>query len=497
MTVPVCVESAEIPMTASETPQSISSSLGQPALGGGTPSQAGTASSASSANPPGSSGATGTSGAAGSSVIPGPSAGRVQLEPGKGKSASKPRPPIVLIVILIAALAGAGWYFTRPKVVSAQIHVSGRIEGYETNVGPKIGGRIDFISSREGDEVKKGQPLVKISDDDIQAQLRGARARYKRSQDKAEEATYQIKVVQSQINEARLLLTQSGEDTHAQIDQAEANLAQNAAKLSESRALLTQAQADWELAVLRKKRFAVLAAKGAVSQDEDDQAVTTESTTKALVEAKGSLIVAAKKQLSVAVATLSQARSSRFNPAMKSARLLALQQQLIQAQYSLKSANQDINDAKAEQDQIMANIAYLNVLSPIDGVVTARVVEPGAVVVPGQNLMSLINLDTVYLRGYIPEGVLGRVKVGQKAKVVLDSSPKTPFDGTVIEIDPEGSFTPENIYFKDDRVKQVFGIKIGITRPDRLAKPGMPADAEILTDEPGETNAANTASPGH
>jgi HlyD family secretion protein len=93
--------------------------------------------------------------------------------------------------------------------------------------------------------------------------------------------------------------------------------------------------------------------------------------------------------------------------------------------------------------------------------------------------------------------VIGRVKVGQHAKVVLDSNATKPFDGTVIEIDPEGSFTPENIYFKDDRVKQVFGIKIGITRPDRLAKPGMPADAEILTDEPGAIDGANTDGKAH
>ncbi|MBS1995838.1 MAG: hypothetical protein JSS86_05985, partial [Cyanobacteria bacterium SZAS LIN-2] len=70
-------------------------------------------------------------------------------------------------------------------------------------------------------------------------------------------------------------------------------------------------------------------------------------------------------------------------------------------------------------------------------------------------------------------------------------------DGTVIQIDPEGSFTPENIYFKDDRVKQVFGIKIGITRPDRLAKPGMPADAEILINEQVKADAADVNTSGH
>ena len=410
--------------------------------------------------------------------------------------AAKKRPPILLILLVLATVGGAYWYFTRPVVNDNALHVSGRIEGYETNVGPKVGGRVDFISSREGDEVKKGQPLVKISDDDIQAQLRGARARYLKSQEKAEEAEYQIKVIESQIDEAKLSLTQSGEDARAQIDQAEANVAQAEARLSESQAQLAQAKADWELAKLRKTRFDMLASKGAVSQDEDDQAVTTESTTRALVDSKGSSLQAAKKQLAVAKASLNQARSTRLNPAMKSARIVALQQQLMQSQYSLKSAKHDISDARAEEDQIVANIAYLNVLSPIDGIVTARAVEPGAVVVPGTTLLSLINLDTVYLRGYVPEGQIGRVKVGQKARVQLDTNKSQALEGTVIQIDPEGSFTPENIYFKDDRVKQVFGIKIGISRPDRLAKPGMPADAEILINEPAApANFSNPSEP--
>jgi HlyD family secretion protein len=85
------------------------------------------------------------------------------------------------------------------------------------------------------------------------------------------------------------------------------------------------------------------------------------------------------------------------------------------------------------------------------------------------------------------------VRVGQEAKIILDSSPDKPFTGQISQIDPEGSFTPENIYFKDDRVKQVFGIKIRINQPDRFAKPGMPADATIMLD--GSINGAeNSAS---
>jgi HlyD family secretion protein len=83
------------------------------------------------------------------------------------------------------------------------------------------------------------------------------------------------------------------------------------------------------------------------------------------------------------------------------------------------------------------------------------------------------------LRGYIPEGEIGKIRVGQAARVFLDSSPNQPFTAHVSQIDTKASFTPENIYFKQDRVKQVFGVKLAIDDPAGLAKPGMPADAEI------------------
>jgi HlyD family secretion protein len=394
-------------------------------------------------------------------------------------------PPRPVIILLLLAVVGAVYFaytkFAQPVADTGVIKVSGRIEGYETNIGPKIGGRVDFIAAREGEQIKKGQLLVKISDDDIQAQLRSAKAKRLRAMEQAQEAGYQIGVVESQINEAKLRLTQSGEDAQAQIAQAESNVAQAQARLSEAQAQLTQSRSDLQLALVRKQRYGFLASRGAVTTDENDQAVTTAQTSQAVVTAKESSVDAARKQLNVALAALNQARSTRLNPGMRRAQIEAFEAQLKQARFNLLSAKQDVASTKADEEQIAANIAYLNVLSPIDGVVTARSVEPGAVVVPGQTLLSLINLETVYLRGYVPEGRIGEVRIGQKAKVYLDSSPNKPFEGTVIQIDPEGSFTPENIYFKDDRVKQVFGIKIGITQPDRFAKPGMPADAEILT----------------
>ncbi len=409
----------------------------------------------------------------------------------KVKATASPRssghtlPPVFLplaIAVLVLSVGGYFlWRWLHPGE-AGRLHVSGRIEGYEVNIGAKIGGRVDFIAVREGDTVTTGQPIVKISDDDIQAQLRGANARLQKAVDQREQAQDQIQVTKSQIDEANYNFHQARQDMLGRITQATEQVSASEAQLSQAEADLKQAQYDLSLAAIRKERYGKLVAKGAVMQDQYDQAATTYDTAAATVAARQAAVEAARKQLSAQKGFLTQARATRFNPPIRSAQVDALEKQEKLYEAQLRAAAKEIANAKAAVDEIKANISYLNINSPINGITTARAVEPGAVVVPGQTVLSLINLDTVYLRGYVPEGQIGRVRVGQKALVYLDSAPKKGIDGQVIEIDPVASFTPENIYFRDDRVKQVFGIKIGISHPGGFCKPGMPADADIVTE---------------
>jgi HlyD family secretion protein len=103
------------------------------------------------------------------------------------------------------------------------------------------------------------------------------------------------------------------------------------------------------------------------------------------------------------------------------------------------------------------------------------------VVASGRTLLTLLDPATVYLRGFIPQGEIGRVRLGQQARIYLDSDPRRPLAARVAEVDAQASFTPETIYFQRDRVRQVFGLKLAIEDPAGYAKPGMPADAEILS----------------
>lgn len=394
------------------------------------------------------------------------------------------RPPKLVLYILAIVLAAFACYFIWTnffkKAPENAVFVSGRIEGYETDLSPKVGGRVDFVALREGNLAKRGQLVAQLSDEDLKAQLRAAESRIRKAGDNARRAAEQLTVVRKQMDQAEMRLSQARETSRGQIAEADARAAQADARVLEANANLSQAQSSLDLARIRLSRFTALVKKGAVTKDEYDQAQATFLDAGALVEARKASVKAALKESGAAEAALTQARSSRFDPGVRKEDVSVLTAQLNQASHDLDAANQEVTTAKAQRDEVLANLAYLKIESPIDGVVTARTAEPGEVVTPGQPVLSIIDLSRVYLRGYVPEGQIGKVFVGQKTKVYIDAFPNQPFSGRVIEIDPVGSFTPENIYFKDDRVKQVFGIKVGFDEPKGLAKPGMPADAEIL-----------------
>ena len=100
---------------------------------------------------------------------------------------------------------------------------------------------------------------------------------------------------------------------------------------------------------------------------------------------------------------------------------------------------------------------------------------------PSRPLLRIVDLNQVYLRGFIPGGQIAQIRVGQPARVYLDNDPnhQNPLKAKIAAVDAQASFTPENVYFQKDRVEQVFGVKLTLERPGGFAKPGMPADAEI------------------
>ena len=189
---------------------------------------------------------------------------------------------------------------------------------------------------------------------------------------------------------------------------------------------------------------------------------------------------ASRKQVAAAEAALVRARAQLDNIAIQDANRQTLLRQAEAHKAKIAAAQADVEADRAALRKIEADIADLQIRAPIAGTILTRSAEPGKVIQPGQTIFTMVDLTKLYLRGFVPEGEVGKVKVGQKAEVYLDSNPKQAVPAEVIRIDPDVMFTPENTYFKEDRVKQVMGLKLGLRGAYGYAKPGMPADGHIL-----------------
>jgi HlyD family secretion protein len=145
----------------------------------------------------------------------------------------------------------------------------------------------------------------------------------------------------------------------------------------------------------------------------------------------------------------------------------------------ISGARDKKESAAAQVDLLRKKVHDCVLLAPCAGTITLRGVEPGELVTLGMNLLRITYLEKVKLMIYVGEKDLGKVRIGQRADVSIDSYQKRVFEGTVVYISPSAEFTPKNVQTKEERTKLVFGVKIEINNPDGTLKPGLPADAKI------------------
>ena len=377
----------------------------------------------------------------------------------------------VVAALLVAGLgAYAVWRFVLapPGLPPGVLAVSGRIEGDDAAVAAKTAGRIREITVREGDRVEAGQVIAVLDDEQIRAREHQATAAVRQAEARVRLARHQIAVLEEQLRQSQLGVDQARADAQGRVNEAEAKLAAAEAQLAQAEAAHAQAKWDREAAERLFKRELI-------AEQEARRAESNE-------EAQAAVVAASRRQVEAARGALTAARASLVNPAIRSSQAAAVESQILQAQADISAAQAEAERARAQLEEARANRNDLQVVAPFTGTVATRTAEPGEVVMAGTPIVTLVNLAEVYLRGFVPEGQIGRVRVGQPARVYLDSAPTTPIEARVTRIDPQASFTPENTYFREDRVKQVVGVKLQLHGAVGFAKPGMPADGEILVD---------------
>jgi HlyD family secretion protein len=380
---------------------------------------------------------------------------------------------IVIILLLLVALAAAAFliwklFFAKRGVPKNVVVLSGRIEGDDSAVAPITTGRILEMRFREGDSVKAGESISILGYEQLRARQDQALAALRQAEARARSAQDQIAILMQQLRQSQLQMEQAKIDAQGRVAQARQDMASALADL-------IQQEAAYNLALFDRESYSRLARTGAVSERQGREAVS-----KAAQQA--AVVAAAKRRYEAACGALATAKANLVNPLIRGAEAEAVRKQITQQEAEISAANAGAEQARAQLREAEENRRDLIVTAPFDGTITTRTAEPGEVVTAGTPVVTMLDLTKVYLRGFIPEGEIGKVKVGQPARVYLDSNPNKPLEAYVSRIDPQATFTPENTYFRNERVKQVVGVKLQLKEGFGFAKPGMPADGAILVE---------------
>jgi HlyD family secretion protein len=170
---------------------------------------------------------------------------------------------------------------------------------------------------------------------------------------------------------------------------------------------------------------------------------------------------------------MAQARLREAEEQLQLTRKGPRKERIEQARASLEHARESLGLAETR-------LGYATLGSPLTGVVLSHNVEPGEHVAPGTPVISVGDIECTWLRAYVNETDLGRVKLGQRARVTTDTYPDKTYEGRLSFIASQAEFTPKSVQTQKERVKLVYRVKIDIPNPEMELKPGMPADAEIL-----------------
>jgi HlyD family secretion protein len=385
----------------------------------------------------------------------------------------------ILVLALVVAgsilLAGCGLW---NKNSGNNITLSGNMELTQINVAFKTPGRLIDLPMEEGVEVRQGTVIARLDVDQLQKQ----RAREQASLAVAESQMVQHK---TSIQYQKASLEADIEIRQAALRQAEARLQQLLAgsreqEIRQAKAQTEEARTQHALAKEDWERAQILYKNDDISTSQRDQHKTRFDATGAALqqsEERLSLVLEGprKEDIEAARAQVEQARASvRFSEA---ARL-----ELRRREEELATRKAQIDQARAQLAMVESQIADGVVSSPINGVVLVKSAEVGEILAAGTTVATLGELDKPWLRGYIREQDLGRIKLGTKVKITTDSYPGKAYWGRISFIASEAEFTPKQIQTPEERVKLVYRIKIEVDNPQHELKLNMPADAEILLD---------------
>jgi len=381
---------------------------------------------------------------------------------------------LLAVGLLVAAVFLVAYYFRHQKDDTV-LRASGTIEATDVDVSFQIAGRVTEVLAVEGQPVKAGEVLARVAADEFKERVHQIEAALDAavSQVRQQEKTIQLRrdTVEGQIAQARSQAEASrvvAERVREGSRPQEIRVAE--AELSQAEAVLVQRRSDYE-------RISGLVKEGVVAKAQLDAAEAALRSAESARDASSQRLALSKEgarrqDIAEAQAQLERAQAG-VNVAEAGRRDVDVQ---IAA---LASAQAMEKQLRSQLETVKTQLSYTEIRSPMNGVVLTKNVEAGEFVNPGTPVVTIANIDELWMNIYIPETQTGLVKLGQEVRVSVDSFPKEAFMGKITFVSSESEFTPKTILTEEERIKLVYRAKVALENTQQRLKPGMPADAEI------------------
>ncbi len=382
---------------------------------------------------------------------------------------------ILLLVIGVIAFLLTG---VSGNMTPESLTLSGNFELDEVILSFRVPGLISQRLVSEGDRVASGALIAKLDPEEYRIAVEKANALLNAD----------IAALKELENGAR---PEEKAQAQAQFEMAQATLQQMEsglrpqerktaqASLSQAKAMVEKARSSHAEAENDAVRSARLYAENAVSEKDYIAVRTREETARAAYNEAKARYESAVQGLSMANEGVRTEEIARARAAAKAAEASL---QLVLAgpraeRIARETAKKESSEASLKQAEIA--LSYTSLTAPISGTIIAKAAEAGEFVKQGQPVVTIGNLEQIYLRAYVSETRFGLVKIGQPVKIKVDSFPHETFAGKIIFINQEAEFTPKTVQTNEERVKLVYRLKISVENPEQKLKPGMPADAVL------------------
>ena len=384
-----------------------------------------------------------------------------------------------IILVALAAVAGVYLYGRLHPKNTNRLSVSGNLELTQVDISFKVPGKLIELDVDECYFVKKGQVIARIDRDQVESQRARDEASLHNSQ-------FQYDQMETSVQWQRRTLESEVALRTAELRASQARLAALVAgsrpqEIQESRAAVADAKAQHDQARADWDRAQDLFKNDDISKQQYDQYRMRLDSTAAVLrqsDERLALVVEGPRKEDIDAARADVVRAQAAVESAENNRL-----ELKRREQDVFAHRADVNRARAQVAMTDTQINDTVVTAPIDGVVLVKSAEVGEVLAAGTTVVTIGDIDHPWLRAYINETDLGRVKYGQAATLTTDSFPGKSYPGRISFIASEAEFTPKQIQTNEERVKLVYRIKIDVDNRSHDLKSNMPVDAEIKVAE--------------